>query len=42
MKDLGAEIMPAERQTSAGAKALLAAETAKWGPIIQAAKVYAD
>ncbi len=42
MKDLGAEIMPVDKQTSAGAKALLAAETAKWGPIIQAAKVYAD
>ncbi len=42
MKELGAEIMPAERQTSAGAKALLAAETSKWSPIIQAAKVYAD
>jgi tripartite-type tricarboxylate transporter receptor subunit TctC len=42
MKDLGAEIMPADRQTSAGAKALLASEIAKWGPIIQAAKVYAD
>ena len=42
MKDLGAEIMPADRQTSAGAKALLAAEISKWAPIIQAAKVYAD
>lgn len=42
MRDLGAEIMPADRQTSAGAKALLASEIAKWGPIIQAAKVYAD
>jgi tripartite-type tricarboxylate transporter receptor subunit TctC len=42
MKDLGAEIMPADRQTSAGAKALLAAEISKWAPIIQAAKAYAD
>jgi len=42
MKELGAEIMPAERQTSAGARALLTSEIAKWGPIIQAAKVYAD
>lgn len=42
MKDLGAEIMPADRQTSAGAKALLAAEIIKWSPIIQAAKAYAD
>ena len=42
MKDLGAEIMPADRQTSAGAKALLAAEITKWSPIIQAAKAYAD
>ena len=42
MKDLGAEIMPADRQTSAGAKALLTAEIAKWSPIIQAAKAYAD
>lgn len=42
MKDLGAEIMPVDRQTSAGAKALLAAEIIKWSPIIQAAKAYAD
>lgn len=42
MKELGAEIMPVDRQTSAGAKALLSAEIAKWQPIIQAAKVYAD
>ena len=42
MKDLGAEIMPADRQTSAGAKTLLTAEIAKWSPIIQAAKAYAD
>jgi tripartite-type tricarboxylate transporter receptor subunit TctC len=42
MKELGAEIMPADRQTSAGAKALLQAEITKWAPIIQAAKAYAD
>ncbi len=42
MKDLGAEIMPVDRQNSAAAKALLASEIAKWSPIIQAAKVYAD
>ena len=42
MKELGAEIMPAERQTSAGAKALLQSEISKWSPIIQAAKAYAD
>ncbi len=42
MKDLGAEMMPADRQTSAGAKALLTSEIAKWSPIIQAAKAYAD
>jgi tripartite-type tricarboxylate transporter receptor subunit TctC len=42
MKDLGAEIMPPDRQTSAGAKALLSAEISKWAPIIQAAKAYAD
>ena len=42
MKDLGAEIMPADRQTSAGAKALLTSEIARWSPIIQAAKAYAD
>ena len=42
MKDLGAEIMPPDRQTSAGAKALLSAEIGKWAPIIQAAKAYAD
>ncbi len=42
MKELGAEIMPVDRQNSAGAKALLASEIAKWSPIIQAAKAYAD
>lgn len=42
MKDLGAEIMPTDRQTSAGAKALLTSEIAKWSPIIQSAKAYAD
>jgi tripartite-type tricarboxylate transporter receptor subunit TctC len=42
MKELGAEIMPADKQNSAAAKALLSAEIAKWSPIIQAAKVYAD
>lgn len=42
MKELGAEIMPADRQNSAGAKALLASEITKWSPIIQAAKAYAD
>ncbi len=42
MKELGAEIMPLDRQNSAGAKALLSAEITKWSPIIQAAKAYAD
>lgn len=42
MKELGAEIMPIDRQNSAGAKALLTSEIAKWSPIIQAAKAYAD
>lgn len=42
MKELGAEIMPLDRQNSAGAKALLTSEIAKWSPIIQAAKAYAD
>ncbi|MCS6997343.1 MAG: tripartite tricarboxylate transporter substrate-binding protein [Casimicrobiaceae bacterium] len=42
MKELGAEIMPAEKQTSAGARTLLSNEIQKWSPIIQAAKVYAD
>ncbi len=42
MKELGAEIMPLDRQTSAGAKALLTTEIGKWAPIIQAAKAYAD
>lgn len=42
MKDLGAEIMPADKQTSAGAKAHLASEISRWSPIIQAAKIYAD
>jgi tripartite-type tricarboxylate transporter receptor subunit TctC len=42
MKDLGAEIMPVEKQNSAAAKAHLVSEIAKWSPIIQAAKIYAD
>jgi tripartite-type tricarboxylate transporter receptor subunit TctC len=42
MKELGAEIMPIDKQNSAAAKALLVSEIAKWSPIIQAAKVYAD
>ncbi len=42
MKELGAEIMPLDRQTSSGAKALLTTEIGKWAPIIQAAKAYAD
>jgi tripartite-type tricarboxylate transporter receptor subunit TctC len=42
MKELGAEIVPVDKQNSAAAKAHLMAETAKWSPIIQAAKVYAD
>jgi tripartite-type tricarboxylate transporter receptor subunit TctC len=42
VKDLGAEVVPADKQTSAAAKAHLAAEIAKWNPVIQAAKVYAD
>lgn len=42
MKELGAEIMSTDRQTSTGAKSLLQAEISKWAPIIQAAKVYAD
>jgi tripartite-type tricarboxylate transporter receptor subunit TctC len=42
VKDLGAEVVPLDKQTSAAAKAHLAAEISKWNPIIQAAKVYAD
>jgi tripartite-type tricarboxylate transporter receptor subunit TctC len=42
VKDLGAEVVPLDKQTSAAAKAHLQAEIAKWNPIIQAAKVYAD
>jgi tripartite-type tricarboxylate transporter receptor subunit TctC len=42
MKELGAEVMPADKQNSAGAKSLLTSEIAKWSPIIQAAKAYAD
>ena len=42
MKERGAEIMPIDRQNTAGAKALLTSEIAKWSPIIQAAKAYAD
>lgn len=42
VKDLGAEVVPLDKQTSAAAKAHLATEISKWNPIIQAAKVYAD
>ena len=42
MKELGAEIMSTDRQTSTGARAMLQAEISKWSPIIQAAKAYAD
>ena len=42
MKELGAEIMPFDKQNSAAAKTLLSAEIARWSPIIQAAKAYAD
>ena len=42
MKELGAEIMPVDKQNSAAAKALLSSEIARWSPIIQAAKAYAD
>ena len=42
LADLGAEIVPAEKQTPEGLRVWLKAEIDKWTPIIRAAGVYAD
>lgn len=42
MADLGGEIAPANRQTSEGQRAWLAAEVDKWGKAIRAAGQFAD
>ncbi len=39
LEDIGAEVPTAEQQTSAGLRAFIAAEIARWTPIIQAAGV---
>ena len=41
-RDLGTEPVAADRATPEALKAHLAAEIAKWKPVIQAAGVYAD
>ncbi|SAI51369.1 lipoprotein [Bordetella ansorpii] len=42
MADLGAEIVPAEKQTPQGLQTWLKSEIDKWGPLIRKAGVYAD
>ena len=42
LADLGAEIVPADKQTPEGLRVWLKAEIDKWTPIIRAAGVYAD
>jgi tripartite-type tricarboxylate transporter receptor subunit TctC len=42
LSELGADIVPVERQTSEGHRAWLKAEIDKWTPIIRSAGVYAD
>ena len=42
MAELGAEIVPASKQTPEGLKTWLQQEIDKWGPVIRAAGVYAD
>ena len=40
--DLGAVVVPADKQTPAALQAHLKAEIDKWGPLIKKAGVYAD
>ena len=42
MSDLGAEVVPEAKLTPEGLRSWLALETARWGPVIKAAGVYAD
>jgi len=42
MADLGAEVVPDAKLTPEGLRSWLALETARWGPVIKAAGVYAD
>ena len=42
MADLGAEVVPEAKLTPEGLRSWLALETARWGPVIKAAGVYAD
>ena len=42
MADLGAEVVPDAKLTPEGLRGRLTLETARWGPVIKAAGVYAD
>ena len=42
LADLGAEIVPPDKQTPEGLRIWLKAEIDKWTPIIRAAGIYAD
>jgi tripartite-type tricarboxylate transporter receptor subunit TctC len=42
MKDLGAVIVPEDKQTPEGLRTWLSSEIDKWSPIIKAAGVKAD
>ena len=42
LTDLSSDIVSADRMTPAGLKSFLESETAKWGPVIKKAGVYAD
>ena len=42
MAELGAEVVPEAKLTPEGLRSWLALETARWGPVIKAAGVYAD
>ena len=42
LTDLSSDIVSADRMTPAGLKSFLETETAKWGPVIKKAGVYAD
>jgi tripartite-type tricarboxylate transporter receptor subunit TctC len=42
MVDLSADIVPADKMSPKGLRSLLESETAKWGPVIAKAGIYAD
>ncbi len=42
LTDLSSDIVSAEKMTPAGLKTFLESETAKWGPVIKKAGIYAD